>query len=69
MAISKSTLYLRGKKYHLDYYENAVRERKALHTGNLQIAQELQRKLESELAWGGHDPLPTRTPLNRVVSE
>lgn len=69
MDTPDTTLKLRNRIYHLHYTEKGIRRRISLHTDNEQVARELQRQFESALARGANNPLPTRTPLVRAVSE
>ena len=67
MVNPKSTLKKRGEVYYLHYFENGVRKRKSLGTDSLRIAEEKQRRFDSARVCGADNPLPTRTPLPRIV--
>lgn len=67
MVNPKSTLKKRGEVYYLHYFENGVRKRLSLGTDSLRIAQEKQRQFDSARVRGHDNPLPTQTPLPRIV--
>ena len=60
-------LFKRGKRYYIKYYVGGKQKEKSLRTDSYQVARELQRRCESELAQGGEHPLPTRTPIPGVL--
>lgn len=62
-------LFKRGRVYHVKYYRGGKQREKSLRTDSLQIAKERKRELESAIATGGANPLPTRTPLAEVLDE
>ena len=59
----------RGNSYYAQYYIGTKQVRKNLYTENLQIAKEKLRQLESALYREVDIPLPTRTPLTKVLDE
>ncbi len=60
-------LFKRGKRYYIKYYIGGKQKQKSLGTDSYQVARELQRRCESELAQGGEHPLPTRSPIPGVL--
>lgn len=62
-----ASLLKRGKSYYAQYYEGMRQRRVCLHTSSLQIAKEKVRQIESAHLRGMENPLPTRTPLHKVV--
>ncbi len=67
MVNPKSTIKKRGEVHYLHYFENGVRKRLSLGTGSLRIAKEKQRQFDSARVRGNDNPLPTQTPLARIV--
>jgi len=57
----------RGKTYYAQYYVGSRQRRVSLHTTSLQVAKEKIRQIESAQARGTDIPLPTRTPLAKVL--
>jgi integrase len=64
-----ASLRKRGKSYYAQYYIGKTQKRVNLYTESLQIAKEKLRQLESALYLETDIPLPTRTPLIKVVEE
>ena len=62
-------LFKRGKKYYALYYTGSTKRRVSLNTSSLQIAKEKLRKIESSLFQGDANPLPTKTPLEKMLNE
>ena len=62
-------LFKRGKKYYALYYNGATKRRVSLNTSSLQIAKEKLRRIESSLFQGDANPLPTKTPLEKMLNE
>lgn len=62
-------LFKRGKKYYALYYTGVTKHRVSLNTTSLQIAKEKLRKIESSLFKGEANPLPTKTPLEKMLNE
>ena len=62
-----ASLKKRGKKFYAQYYLGTKQKRVCLETDSLQIAKEKLRKLESGLARGEGNPLPSRTPIGEVL--
>ncbi len=62
-------LFKRGKKYYALYYTGSTKRRVSLNTSSLQIAKEKLRKIESSLFQGDTNPLPTKTPLEKMLNE
>ncbi len=60
-------LMKRGKTYYAVYRVAGKERRRSLETGSCQIAKERLRKIESSLAQGGEDDLPTRTRIDEIV--
>jgi len=63
-----ASLKRRGKNYYAQYYLGGKQKRVSLNTTSLQIAKEKLRQIESALFRDADLPLPTRTPLNKVVA-
>lgn len=59
----------RSGVYYAQYYIGSKQKRVSLGTDSYQVAKEKLRQLESSLAAGDANPLPTKTPLARVLSE
>jgi integrase len=57
----------RGKTYYAQYYVGSRQRRVSLHNTSLQVAKEKVRQIESAQARGTDIPLPTRTPLAKVL--
>ena len=62
-----ASLKKRGKTYYAQYYVGCRQRRVSLHTTSLQVAKEKIRQIESAQARGTDIPLPTRTPLAKVL--
>ena len=58
-----ASLRRRGKTYYAQYYVGSKQRRICLQTESHQIAREKLRKLESSIAQGDENPLPSRTPI------
>ncbi len=63
-----ASLKKRGKTYYAQYYIGTKQKRVCLNTDSLQIAKEKVRQIESALVRGTDIPLPTKTPIPKVVS-
>ncbi len=63
-----ASLRKRGGTYYAQWYVGPKQKRASLRTDSLQVAKERLRQLESRLAQGVHDPLPTRTPIGELVA-
>lgn len=63
-----ASLYKRNKTYWVKFYVGKKRKERSLRTDSYQVAREKIRQLESELAQGNNNPLPTRTPIEDVVT-
>lgn len=61
-------LWKRGKTYYERYYLGGKQKAVCLHTPSYRIAKEKLCELESGLVGNLEIPLPTRTPIARVVS-
>ena len=61
-------LIKRGKKFYAVYRIGGKEKRRSLGTDSRQIALEKIRQLESRMARGDDNPLPTRTPVAEVVA-
>ncbi len=64
-----ASLKKRGKKYILQYYVAGKQRRISLGTTSLQIAKEKKRQFESAQFQGDDTPLPTKTPLDKMLNE
>jgi len=64
-----ASLKKRGKIYYAQYYIGGKQKRVNLGTESLQIAKEKIRQLESSLYRGNDVPLPTKTPIAKVVTD
>ncbi len=62
-------LFKRGKKYYALYYAGNSKKRKSLNTESYQIAKEKLRKIESSLFKGDDVPLPTKTPVEKIIND
>ena len=60
-------LVKRNKTYYAVYRVAGQERRRSLETGSYQIAKERLRRIESSLAQGGGDELPTRTRIDQIV--
>jgi len=63
-----ASLKKRGKSYYAQYYLGGKQKRVSLNTTSHQIAKEKLRQIESALFRDADLPLPTRTPLNKVIA-
>jgi len=63
-----ASLKKRGKTYYAQYYQGGHQKRVSLGTTSLQVAKEKIRRIESALAQGSDIPLPTKTPIEDVVT-
>ncbi|TLM59853.1 MAG: site-specific integrase [Deltaproteobacteria bacterium] len=61
-------LIRRNKTYYALYYSGGKQKRVCLHTESLQIAREKVRQIESAQFKGEDNPLPTRTPIDKVLT-
>ena len=59
----------RGNIYHAVYYVGKKQKRVSLETSNLQLAKEKLRQIESSLYRGNDSPLPSKTPIETVVTK
>ena len=64
-----ASLKQRGKVYYAQYYIGGKQKRVNLGTESLQVAKEKIRQLESSLYRGDAVPLPTKTPIAKVVTD
>jgi len=64
-----ASLKKRGSTYYAQYYVGTKQKRINLGTGSLQIAKEKVRQLESSMHRGDDNPLPTKTPIAKIVAE
>ena len=64
-----ASLKKRGETYYAQYYVGSKQRRICLQTESYQIAREKIRKLESSLAQGDENPLPSRTPITDAVAQ
>jgi hypothetical protein len=62
-----ASLKQRGKIYYALYYNGKQKHRVSLQTTSLQVAKEKIRELESSLYRGDQNPLPTKTPLEKIL--
>ena len=63
-----ASLKKRGKTFYAQYYVGSRQVRKCLRTTTLQVAKEKLRQIESAQLYGSKLPLPTKTPLDKVLS-
>jgi len=63
-----ASLKKRGDTYYAQWYIGAKQKRISLKTDSVQVAKERLRQIESRLAQGVDDPLPTRTPIPEIVA-
>lgn len=63
-----ASLRKRGKTWYAQYYLGRTQKRVSLNTDSFQVAKEKLRRLESSLAQGNDNPLPSRTPIGEVVA-
>lgn len=61
-------LISRGDVYYAVYYVGKKQKRVSLETSTLQLAKEKLRQLESSLYRGNDNPLPSKTPIAKVVA-
>lgn len=61
-------LIKRGNVYYAQYYVARKPRRISLETDSLPVAKEKLRQLESSLYRGDSSPLPTKTPIPKVVA-
>ncbi len=61
-------LLSRNNVYYAAYYVGKKQKRVSLETSNLQMAKEKLRQLESSLYRGNDTPLPSKTPIAKVVA-
>lgn len=59
----------RGRTFYAQYYLGGKQRRVSLDTDSYQVAKEKVRKIESSLAAGGDNPLPTRTSIADVITK
>ncbi|MSN26369.1 MAG: hypothetical protein GJV46_10950 [Geobacter sp.] len=62
-------LISRGNVYYAVYYVGKKQKRVSLETSTLQLAKEKLRQLESSLYRGNDNPLPSKTPISKVVAD
>lgn len=62
-------LYKNGKYYYVMYYVGGKKKRISLKTTSFQIAKHKKQMVEQELARGQETPLPTQTPISKVVQD
>ena len=58
----------RGTQWYAQYYLGRTQKRISLQTTSYGIAKEKLRRLESGLAQGDDNPLPSRTPIAEVLA-
>lgn len=63
-----ASLITRGKIYQAQFYVGGRLRRRSLRTTSLQVAKQKLRQLESAIARGEDNPLPSRTPVADVVT-
>ena len=63
-----ASLIKRGKIYYAQYSVGNKLKRVSLETDSKQIAKEKIRSLETALFRGDDSPLPTKTPISKVVA-
>lgn len=63
-----ASLRKRGRIFYAQYYVGTRQKRVSLETESLQVAKEKIRRMESALAQGYENPLPTRTALAEIVA-
>jgi len=61
-------LIKRSNVYYAVYYVGKKQKRVSLETDSLQLAKEKLRQLESALYRGNDNPLPSKTPIAKVVT-
>jgi hypothetical protein len=64
-----ASLIKRGTTYYAQYMVGQKSKRISLDTSSVQLAKEKLRQLESSLYRGEDNPLPTKTPLAKVVTD
>lgn len=64
-----ASIFKRGKYYTIQYSTGSRFVRKSLRTESKQVAEELKRQFESAEFYGLESPLPTKTPIGKVVGE
>ncbi len=62
-------LITRGEVYYAVYYVGKKQKRVSLETSSLQLAKDKLRQLESSLYRGNDNPLPTKTPIDKVLTK
>ncbi|OXU15604.1 tyrosine-type recombinase/integrase [Sedimentisphaera salicampi] len=62
-------LIKRRKTYYVVYHVGKKEKRVSLRTTNYQLAKEKLRKFETSLFMGEDNPLPTNTPIGRVLDK
>ena len=62
-----ASLKKRGETFYAQFYVGSKQKRVCLGTGSYQIAREKLRKLESAQYRGEETPLPSRTPLPKIL--
>lgn len=63
-----ASLIKRGATYYAQYMVGQKAKRISLETSSVQLAKEKLRQLESSLYRGDGNPLPTKTPLSKVIT-
>jgi integrase len=63
-----ASLKKRSGVYYAQWYIGTKQKRVSLKTDVLQVAKERLRQIESRLAEGHGDPLPSRTPIPEIVA-
>lgn len=64
-----ASLIKRGNTYYAQFMVGQKAKRISLETGNLQLAKDKLRTLESSLFRGNDNPFPTKTPIATVVTD
>lgn len=63
-----ASLRKRGTQWYAQYYLGRTQKRISLQTSSYQVAKEKLRRLETGLAQGEDNPLPSRTPIAEVLT-
>ena len=67
-VFAMASLKKRGQVYYGQYYVGKKQRRVSFATTNYQVAKAKLRKLEDRLASGDDNPMPTRTPIDEVLT-
>lgn len=63
-----ASLTKRGKVYYVRYWVAKKQRTVCLHTKSYAVAKEKVREIESSMARGADPPLPSKTPISKVMS-